>query len=62
MSVCSATAAASSRPGRRGSRSSSTRASTTEQQFYIGKSGLKPLNQRRAYCSTCIQVLVTATS
>ncbi|WAR22853.1 hypothetical protein MAR_036522 [Mya arenaria] len=47
MSVCSATAAASSRPGRRESRSSSTRASTAEQHFYISKGGLKPLDQRK---------------
>lgn len=47
MSVCSATAAASHRPGpRRESRSSSTRASTSEAQFFIDKGGLKPIDQR----------------
>ncbi|WAR22851.1 hypothetical protein MAR_036520 [Mya arenaria] len=45
MSVCSATAAASS--WRRQSRSSSTRASTVEQHFYIDKGGLKPVDQRK---------------
>ncbi|WAR22877.1 hypothetical protein MAR_036546 [Mya arenaria] len=47
MSVCSATAAAYSRPGRRESRNSSTRASTSEQHFYIDKGGLKPVDHRK---------------
>ena len=50
MSVCSATAAASHRPGpRRESRGSSTRASTSEAQFFIDKGGLKPIDQRLVY-------------
>ncbi|KAL4236072.1 hypothetical protein ACF0H5_004458 [Mactra antiquata] len=47
MSVCSATAAAT-RPGaRRESRSSSSRASTTEAQFFIDKTGSKGIDQRK---------------
>ena len=53
MSVCSATAAAT-RPGRRESRSSSSRASTTEAQFFMQRSGSKQLDPR--YISVLILV------